>query len=129
MTPTGTMLSAVTDHCISRHGHQRIEVPSCECVGEIAEVVAEERVHEREVGPQRGLKQIRPAVDLDRAFVVLNHRAEPGWREPPTEAAAAGPDALDQGSLRYEVDLESAGHHLLLGFGVEADMADDRFAE
>src|SRR4029453_16125720 len=70
---------------VSRHGHQRVEVPSREGVGEIAKVVAEERVHEREVGPQRGLKQIRSAVDLDRAFAVLNHGADPGWREHPTE--------------------------------------------
>ena len=56
MTPTGTTLSAVTRTVVSRHGHQRVEVPSREGVGEIAEVVAQERVHEREVGPQRGLK-------------------------------------------------------------------------
>src|SRR5829696_10338453 len=87
---------------ISHHGHQWVEVPSREGVGEIAKVVAQERVHEREVGPQRGLKQIRPAVDLDRAFAVLNHRADPGWRENSTEAAAAGADAFGQSSLRYE---------------------------
>src|SRR3954453_1427725 len=98
---------------VSRHGHQRVEVPSREGVGEIAKVVAQERVHERKVGPQRGLKEVRPAVNLDRAFAVLNHRADPGWRENSTEAAAA--DAFGQSSLRYEVHLERARHHLLLG--------------
>src|SRR3954469_21166845 len=114
---------------VSCHGHQRIEVPSRECIGEITEVVAEKRVHERKVGPQRGLKQIRPADDLDRAFAGLDHRADPGWGEHPAEAAATGADALHQGSLRHEVDLERARHHLLLGFGIEADMAHDGLAD
>src|SRR3954454_24504207 len=96
---------------ISRHGHQRIEVPPCEGVGEITEVVAEKRVHERKVGPQRGLKQIRPAVDLDPAFAVLDHRADPGWGEHPAEATTTGADALDQRSLRHEDHVERARHH------------------
>ena len=41
---------------------------------------------------------------------------------------AAGADALDQRALRNELDIQLAGQHLLLGFGVEADMADDGLA-
>src|SRR4029077_19659216 len=44
------------------------------------------------------------------------------------EAMTAGADAFDQRALRNEIHLQFASHHLLLSFGIEADMAHDGLA-
>ena len=43
----------------------------------------------------------------------------------PPKPDAAGADALDQRALRHEFDLDLAGDHFGLGFGIEADVRGD----
>ena len=43
------------DHRVGRHGDYRIEIARGERVAEIADVVGEKRVYQREIGAQRGL--------------------------------------------------------------------------
>ena len=48
----------VDDDGVGRHRDHRIEVARGERVGQVADVVGEERLHQREVGAQRRLQQV-----------------------------------------------------------------------
>ena len=65
ITPTGTICSAVDDDGVGRHRHDRVEVACRQRIGEVAEIVGQEGMHQREMGAQRGLEQVSLAVDLD----------------------------------------------------------------
>ena len=93
---------------------------------QVADVVGDKRLHQREVGTERGLEEIGFALDLDALLAFLDDRADAGRRQHAAEPVAAGADALDQRALRNEVDLELAGDHLLLRLGVETDVTGDR---
>src|ERR1700756_3534825 len=56
------------DHGVGGHCHDRIEVARGQCVAEIAEVIGEEGVNQRELRTQCGLEQERLAVDVDLAL-------------------------------------------------------------
>ena len=62
-------------------------------------------------------------------LAFLDDRADTGRSEDSAEPEASGANSLDQRALRNELDLQFAGHHLSLCLGVEADVADDRFAD
>ena len=114
------------DHRVGRHGDHRVEVARRQRVVEIADVVGEKRLHQREIGAQRGLEQVGLALDLDALLPFLHDGAHARGRQHAAKAEAAGADALDQRALRHEVHLQLAGEHLLLRLRVEADMARDR---
>ena len=63
-----------------------------------------------------------------RLLAVLDRRADAGLRQDAAQPMTAGADAFDQRALRHELHLQFAGHHLLLGFGIEADVAHDGLA-
>ena len=128
MTPTGNDVLGGRDHRVARHRYDRVVVARCQRVGEVAEVVGEKRVHQREVGAQRDLDEIGPAVHLDRLLAFLDFGANAGRRQHAAEAVAAGADLLDQRALRHEIDLQVASHHLLLRLGIQADVAGDHLA-
>src|SRR5262249_56148065 len=62
-------------------------------------------------------------MDLNLALAFFDHRTDTGRRQNAAEAGAAGANALNQGALRHQIDANLAGDHVLLRFGVEADMA------
>ena len=47
----------------------------------------------------------------------------------PPKPDAAGADALDQRALRNQIDLDLAGDHFGLGFGIEADVRGDELGD
>ena len=125
MTPTGTMFSAVTMNCIGRHRHHGIEIARRQGVGEIAEVIRQKCVHQREIGAQRSLEQVRLAVNLDLLLAFLDEGADAGRRQYAAEAAAAGADALHESALRDQVDSDVLAQHLLLCLRVQPDVGAD----
>ena len=124
--PTGTMLSAATITVSAAIAITGLKFRAGQRVGEVAEVIGQEGIDQREVGPQRGLHQVVLAGHRDLLLAFLDHRADAGGGEDAAEAEAAGADAFDQRALRHQVDLHLAGDHLRLGLGVQADVADDR---
>ena len=82
-------------------------------------------MHQREIGAQRGLQQVRLPVHLDLLLALLDKGPDAGWRQHATEAAAAGTDALDEGALRDQVDGDLLAQHLLLRFRVQPDVGAD----
>src|SRR5579883_2287867 len=60
------------DHRVGRHRHHGIEVARGQRVSQIAEIVGQEGVDQREVRVQRGLDQIGFAVDLKPRLAVLD---------------------------------------------------------
>jgi hypothetical protein len=64
---------------VRSHGDDRIKVPRGKDVGEIADVIGDERMNEREVGSQGGFQQLFLPVHLDFAFVLFSEGAEAGW--------------------------------------------------
>ena len=119
------MCSAVDDDGVGGHRHDRIEIARGQRIGEVAEIVGEEGMHQREIGAQRGLEQVRLAVDLDPLLAFLDQRADAGRRQHAAEAAAAGADALDEGALRDQLDRDLLAQHLLLRLRIEPDMGAD----
>src|SRR5262245_10980973 len=111
------------DHGVRGHGHDRIEVARGQRVGEVAEIVGQKRVDQREIRAQRRLEQIALSLDLDPLLALLDDGADAGRREHAAEAEAAGADAFDQRTLRHELDLHRLGDHLPLRLGIEADVA------
>src|SRR5262245_41133092 len=76
-----------------------------------------------ELRSQRGLEQIRRSVYLDLALAFSNRGPDAGRREHASEAAATRANAFDEGPLRYQIDGELIGQHLLLRFRIKADVA------
>ena len=121
----GNDVLRVDDDRVCGHCHERIEVARREGVAEIAQVIGNERVHEREIGAERRLEQVDAAVDRDLLLALLDDRADAGRRQDAAEPEAARPDALDERPLRDEVHLQVPGEHLLLGLRIEADVTHD----
>ncbi len=116
------------DHGIGGHRDHRVEIARGQRVREVAEVVGEERVDEREVRAQCGLDEVILAAHVDLLLALLDDGTDAGRGEDTAEPEATRADALDQRALRHELDLHFAGQHLLLRFRIQADVADDRLA-
>ena len=84
------------DDGIGRHRHDGIEVARGQGVGEVAKVVRQECMDQREIRTKRGLEQEVLAVDLDLSFAFLDNGADARRRQHASKAAAAGADALDE---------------------------------
>src|SRR4051794_16159916 len=111
------------------HGHQRIEVPRRQRIGQIADVVGLLGVEESEVGLDRLLEKERAPIDLKGLLALPDQRAPSGRGQPPPQPVAAGTDALGQRALGNQLDLDPPRQHLPLGFRVGADMARDHPAD
>ena len=59
---------------------------------------------------------------------MLDKRSNARRRKDATESETACADTLDECSLRHQLDLDVTGEHLVLGFGIESDAADDELA-
>jgi hypothetical protein len=105
-----------------------LKIARRERVAQIAQIIGKECLHQSEVGTQRDFKQIGLAVHIDRLLTLLDGRAEACLRQNATEPMPAAAYSLDECSLRYELDLQFAGHHLALGFGIKTNMAHDDLA-
>jgi hypothetical protein len=62
------------DRALGRRGHHRIEVARGLPVDEVAEPIAAVRPYEREVGPERHLQHVGPAVDDARLLALGDDR-------------------------------------------------------
>ena len=112
---------------VGRHRHHRIEVARGQrvgagCRGSRRGTPAPAR--SRRAAASRAGSRV-PSTSM-RALAFLDDGADAGRREDAAEPVAAGADALDQRALRHELDFDRAGEHLLLRFGIEPDVADDR---
>ena len=116
------------DDGLGRHRDHRIEIARGQRVAQIAEIIGEECLHQREVGAERDFEQIALAVHLDALLAGLDRRADAGLRQNAAEPVSAGADAFDERTLRHQLDLQLAGQHLPLRFGIEANVAHDRLA-
>jgi hypothetical protein len=117
------------DHSAAGHRHHRVEIAGGQGVDQIAVIVGHEGLHDREVGLQGQFQQKFAAIDFDLALALLDDRAHAGRRQNAPQSVAPRADLFDQGSLRDQLNLQCAGDHLLLGFGVEPDMARDHLAQ
>src|SRR3546814_12189213 len=68
----------------------------------------------RSVGDQCGLQHVVPAVDLARLLALCDHGAVAGGGEERRNSRTAGAQALGQGALRVEFELELTGQELAL---------------
>src|SRR5262249_53033330 len=84
---------------------------------------------EREVGLQCGLDQIALSVDIDLPLPLLDNGANSRGSEDTAKSATSGSYPLDESALRHQIDDHFAGNHLLLGIGIEPDMARDCLAD
>ena len=109
----------------SNHG---IEIATGQRIGEIAEIVREERTDECEIRAQRNFQQEFLAVDRELLLAGLDDGADTGRRKDAAKPEAAGANAFDQGSLRYQLDLHLAADHALLSLQIGSDVADNRLA-
>src|SRR5262245_18154890 len=115
------------DDCgFTGHGYDRIEIPRCQRVGKIAEIVGEKRADQCKVGTQRSLDQVAFPVDVDFLLAFLDDRADPGWSQYPAESKSAGTNALDERAQWHEVDGRLPVEHLPLSLRVKSDVARDR---
>src|SRR3546814_15163246 len=69
---------------------------------------------QRDVGNQCGLQHVVPAVDLARLLALCDHGAVAGGGEERRNSRTAGAQALGQGALRVEFELELTGQELPL---------------
>ncbi len=92
-------------------------------VDEVPLPVAAPGLHEREVGVQRQLEHVRPAVDDARLLPLGHGRAEARRREEAADAGATGADPFGQRSLGHELDVELPGQELPFEFLVLTDVA------
>src|SRR6187551_2633221 len=61
---------------VGSHRDDRVEIAGGQRVTQIADIIGQESLHQREVGPQRGLKQIGLSSDFNLLLAVLDLCAE-----------------------------------------------------
>jgi len=116
------------DRALGRRGHHGIEVARGLPVDEVAEPIATVRAHEREVGFERHLQHVGPAVDDARLLALGDDRVAAGLREEAADAGAAGADALGKRALRDQFDVQFPREKLALELAVLAHVARDHLA-
>ena len=60
------------------HRHHRIEIAGRQRIAQVAEIVGEECLHQREIGAQRDFEQIAFAAHVDTLLAVLHRCADAG---------------------------------------------------
>ncbi len=123
MTPDRNDVLRRDDDSIGRHRHDGIEIARRQGVGEIAKVIRQKSVDQREVRAKRRFEQEVLAVDVDLTLALFDHRSDARRRQYAPQATAAGPDAFDERALWHEVNRNLGGHHLLLYVRIETDVA------
>src|SRR3546814_6514264 len=76
---------------------------------QVAGLVGLPGLDQRDVGNQCGLQHVVPAVDLARLLALCDHGAVAGGGEERRNSRTAGAQALGQGALRVEFELELTG--------------------
>src|SRR5439155_9697330 len=112
-----------------RGSNYGIEIAPGERIGQIAEIVSEERTDQREVRAQGNFQQELFTVDRKLLLAVLDDRADARWRKNAAEPESTGADALDECPLGNQLDFHFFGKHTSLGFGIGADVTNDHFAQ
>src|SRR5579871_5388301 len=79
-----------SDGALGGHGDDWIEVSRSQDIGQIAEIIGEKGIYQREVGPQCRLDQVVLAIQFDLPLALLNDCANPGWCQHATEAKSTG---------------------------------------
>src|SRR4051794_16584486 len=97
------VIGARHDRCTG-HRHDGIEVARGQPIGEVAEVVGEERVNQREVSTKRDFNKKNPAIYVDLLLALFNLGADPSRCQYAAEPVAARTDLLDQCAVRHEID-------------------------
>ncbi len=92
------------DHAVRRESHERIEVRSCQTIGQIA-------------------------IDIDEPLAFFHRRTDASRCEDAAKAAAAGADPIGQRALRDQIHVDFPGDHLFLGHGIGADVRYSRFRD
>jgi hypothetical protein len=64
------------DHRISGHGHYGVVVACGQRIGEVAYVVGNKCVHEREIRPKRRFQQVLLALQFDLALALFDQCAD-----------------------------------------------------
>src|SRR5271165_6000222 len=82
------------DDRVGRCGDHGIEVARRQRVGEVAQVIAHERMNECIVGAERDLEQVIPAVDGDLPLAFLDHCPDSRWGEDAAQPGTTGANAL-----------------------------------
>src|SRR5262245_26963167 len=83
------------DNGFSGHRHHRIEVTSGKRIAEVAKIIGEKSLYQREVGAERRFQQVGLSIDLDALLAVLDRRAEACLRQDTAQSASTRADALD----------------------------------
>src|SRR5581483_5064830 len=96
------------DRAFRRGGHDRPEVARRLAIDEIAPPVALERLDQRVIGMDRVFEHVMPAVDEARLLALRERRAVGRRRVEGTDARARGANALGEGALRHELELDLA---------------------
>jgi hypothetical protein len=118
-----------SDRRLCRRRHHRIEVARGLSEHQIAQAIAFERAHQREVGFERHLEHVRAAVDGPCLLALRHDRADAGRRVEAAYARAARANALRERPLGHELDLELAGEELPLELAVLADVSRNHLAD
>jgi hypothetical protein len=114
---------------LAGRGHHRIEVARGLAVDEVALGVTHPGVNDRKVGDDPAFQNIARAVDFALLLALCDQSAGSGAGEKCRDAGAARADALGQGTLRIEFDLEFAGQVLLREGLVLPDIGRDHFLD
>src|SRR6516165_11686675 len=98
----------IADNFCACHCYHWVEVARRERVDEIAQIIGQEGVHEREVRRQRRFDEVCLAIELDALSAFLREGSYACWREDPAEAVTRRANSLDKRALRNKLDLEFA---------------------
>src|SRR6516164_10505845 len=117
------------DGRVRGHGDNGIKVSRGQGVGKIAEVIGEKSVDQCKLRVKGCFDQVGLAVDLNLLLALFDDRADTCWGQHAAQSTTAGANAFDESALRDEVDRHCSGDHLLLGFGIEADVTGNSAAD
>jgi hypothetical protein len=109
-------------------GHDRREVARGLAVGEVAPAIRAVGLDERVVGVDRILEHVVAIADAPSLLAFGEQRAEGRRREESADARARGTDALGEGALRHELEIDFAGAVRLVempGVGLARKGAED----
>src|SRR4051812_20412028 len=101
-------LAHLRDRALRRGRHDRTEVPRRLAIDEVPPAVAAVGLDQRDVGVDRMLEHVLPAIDLPRLLAFGEQRAVTGRAEERADACAGGANALGQVALRHQLELDLA---------------------
>jgi hypothetical protein len=118
------------DQChLAGGGHHRVEVAGRLAEHQVAALIGLPRLDDGQVGDEAGLHDVVAAVEVADFLALGDQGADAGGGEEGRDARAARADALGQGALRVELQLQLAGQILALELLVLADVGRDHFRD